>query len=125
MSHSVRRKSAVRSLEAIRAGMAAFGIAEGDQYGTTLTVSEDGNTVTLATKRFTGAYAFERPVPVVFDLKTGNVDYDHDFTAAVSEFLARIVAEQIKQKARREGHSVTAREVIVKGRRVLRVSVEG
>jgi hypothetical protein len=117
MSHSVRRKSAIRSIPAIRAACAAAGIGEE-------CITVNGQEVTVASKVFTGAYSWERPVPVVFNLATGEVSYDADFTAQISAFVAGIVAQQIKLKARTEGHSSTTKKLKVNGKNIIRVTVE-
>lgn len=118
MSHSIRRKSAVRSIPALIAAAKALGCTDSD-------IAVNGHVVTVNAKRFTGAFRWERPTPMVFDTDAGTVNFDADFTAQVMEFCAHVVAAQARERAKREGHTVKTREVTIKGRRTLLVTVEG
>jgi hypothetical protein len=120
----IKRRTTVRSAAAIRAAMAAFGIAEGDELGTTLAVSEDGETAALTSAKLPGTCACEDPVPVVFNLTTAMADYRQELDERVCEFLALAAAEQVREVARREGHAISSSEEVARGRKVIRLVVE-
>jgi len=117
---TVKRKTTIRTAEALRAGMGAFGIAEGDGHGTTLTISEDGATASLESGKLPGTSA----TPAAFDLISAAVVYPAESDAAVCDLLAWATAEQIKEVASREGHAAAATEETVRGRGVIRIVVE-
>ena len=108
----------MRSIPALIAAAKALGVTDDE-----ITVA--GAIVTIRAKQFTGAFRWERPTPMVFDTEVGTVDFDHDFTSQVMEFCAHVTAAQAKARAKREGHTCKTQEVVVKGRRYLRVTVEG
>lgn len=116
MSHRITRKSAIRSLPAIRAACAAFGLPP---------PAVNGDRVTIHAGKYTGAYAGELPVPIDINLTTGVASFDHDFTRQVAVFLAAVIAEQHRHAAQKEGLQFSKKTVTVNGRRVLRVTVEG
>lgn len=124
MADTVRRKTTIRTAEALRAAMAAFGVAEGDEHGTALAVSEGGEAASLTSARLPGSCGCDDPAPVVFDLRAAAVTYPPASDAAVCELLAWAMAEQVREVARRHGHAFSVAEEVARGRGVLRAVVE-
>ncbi len=118
MSHTVSRKSAIRSLPALQAVCVRLGLVVPVVTGT--------EAVTYMNVRWPWQQTTDttHPTPIRVNLATGEASYDGDFTTQINAFLAQVVVEQHRQAARKAGYQVKTSEQTVKGKKKLVIEIE-